>query len=94
MGNYAEIITLDSQAYISDRKVIADHFPIYKTAPDGLNPFYENESLTGLYSYVTDQRIYLMQTPYNKVRLVSHRFGGIKTANRYGGNAAQELSKN
>lgn len=66
MGNYAEIITLDSQANVSGRKVIVDDFPIYKAAPDGLNPLYENESLTGLYSYVTDQKIYLMQTPYNK----------------------------
>lgn len=73
MGRYAEIITMDDDAKVTDRKIISGDYPIYETSADGLNPVHELQSYMGLKSYVTNERIYIMPEPYTREQYVNNK---------------------
>lgn len=68
MGNYVEILDI-SDIYNIKRRVIVDDYPIYEGS--GLNPQYDNESYTGVKTYVTQNYIYVIPEPYQKKEYLS-----------------------
>jgi hypothetical protein len=66
MGHYAEIITMDDENEVIKRTVLAADYPRYEIAADGINETYNMECYTGINAAVTENRIYLMLTPYRK----------------------------
>ena len=63
-GEYAEIISLDSQMNVKSRKAIVNNYPIYEILPDGINLRYIRKEFNGLKSYVTDKYVYLLPFSY------------------------------
>jgi len=75
-GRYAEIINIHNVDSVS-RTVIAYDYPLYREAPDGVRFRREDDSYIGLYSFVTENRIYIMP------RLL--RNGELKQTDNYKG---------
>ncbi len=59
-GNYAEIITMDNLNRPIRRQIITKDYPLYTTAPDGLNGKSLDNTLMGITASVTEQCIYLL----------------------------------
>jgi len=64
-GQYAEIISLDDQMNVKNRKPIVNNYPIYEIRSDGINLKYIRKEFNGLKSYVTDKYIYLLPFSYS-----------------------------
>lgn len=65
LGNYAEIITLNDDMSVIQEN-IANDFPVYKTAPDGINLESDMKTLRGMEVYITDNYVYLLPNFRNK----------------------------
>lgn len=65
-GNYAEILTLDKQNNLKNRKIIADVYPDYTTHEDGMNRKSLPKNLMGMRAYSTESYIYILPNFKNR----------------------------
>lgn len=59
-GNYAEIINLDDNNRLKERKVLFTDYPSYTTASDGVNRESLPDNLLGMYAFSTNKYIYIL----------------------------------